>query len=271
VALRFRTPSESAQLLGEDEQESRYNFVLGDDPSAWRTGLFGFGKLFYRAAPAGGAVVAVSSNYPQSASASAPATVTVPAGQRSADITVTASNRIKLRQVVISASYGSGQDFGVLVTSYGGIASPDLFGMSINGAQVSSHTGTQATTSFAGGRNVHGTVAFTPGWTAPPGGAVVKLGSTNPALVQVPDQVIVPAGTSSATFTVTSSPVSEVTRVVVLGSRSMTHRVDIELLPPGALSGLSLNPTNVVGGDPSTGTITLASPAPAGGVQVALT
>jgi hypothetical protein len=150
-------------------------------------------------APAGGATVAISSNYPRYVSA--PASVTIPAGQTSANITVTAANRVQLRQVIVSASYGPGQDYGVLVTSWGGIASPDLYGMSVNGTNVSSGTGTQGRTSFAGGRTVQGTVAFTPGWVAPPGGAVVKLGSTNPALAQVPDQVVVPGGQNSADFT----------------------------------------------------------------------
>ena len=220
-------------------------------------------------APAGGATVRIESNYPQFVSA--PPSVTIPEGQQSANVTVTASNRVQLRQVVISASYGPGQDYGVRVTSYGGIASPDLYGMSVNGTNVSSGTGTQGRTSFAGGRTVQGTVAFAPGWVAPPGGAVVKLGSTNPELAQVPDEVVVPGGQNSADFTVTTAAVSELSYVTILASRSMTHRVELELLPPGALSNLTLNPAAVNGGDPSTGTVTLGSPAPAGGVQVALT
>jgi len=40
--------------------------------------------------------------------------------------------------------------------------------------------------------------------------------------------------------------------------------------PSVALSSLSLNPTNVTGGNSSTGTVTLSGPAPSGGAQVAL-
>src|SRR5205085_7228394 len=40
--------------------------------------------------------------------------------------------------------------------------------------------------------------------------------------------------------------------------------------PAAALSSLTLNPTSVVGGSPSTGTVTLTAAAPAGGVTVSL-
>jgi len=41
-------------------------------------------------------------------------------------------------------------------------------------------------------------------------------------------------------------------------------------LPPAALSAVSVSPTSVVGGNSSTGTVTLTSPAPAGGILVGL-
>ena len=110
--------------------------------------------------------------------------------------------------------------------------------------------GAQASTSFAGGKTVSGTVSFLPGWVAPPGGSVVKLGSTNPSLVQVPSQVTIPAGASSADFTVTTSAVTQVTKVTVLGSRSLTIPVVLELLQAGALETMTLSPTTVTGGNP---------------------
>jgi hypothetical protein len=56
----------------------------------------------------------------------------------------------------------------------------------------------------------------------------------------------------------------------VLASRSWTLKVTLELMAPGTLQSLSLNPTTVVGGNNSQGTVTLAGAAPAGGVAVAL-
>src|ERR687895_495974 len=48
VALRFRGAKRSAQLVGDGEREGRYNFIFGDDPSQWRTGVAGFRTLAYR-------------------------------------------------------------------------------------------------------------------------------------------------------------------------------------------------------------------------------
>ncbi|MEY2400307.1 MAG: hypothetical protein QOJ08_418, partial [Ilumatobacteraceae bacterium] len=212
-------------------------------------------------APPGGAVVALSSSVPQLATV--PPSVTVPAGATTATFTITALHNQAARVSLISAAYGAGQDQGQNVIVWNGINSPELNGMSINGSQG-------PTTTFLGGQTVQGTVSFLPGWNAPPGGAVVTLGSTNPALASVPDRVVVPAGTNSVSFNVTTQPVTQVTPVTILAARSMTNRITLELMPPGALSALSLNPSTVSGGNPSTGTVTLVSPAPAGGVTVAL-
>src|SRR5262245_53278052 len=105
---------------------------------------------------------------------------------------------------------------------------------------------------------------------APPGGAIVALGSTNPALASVPSSVTIPAGASSATFAITTGAVGTATDVTILAARSTTLQQTIQLLPPGALSSLSLSPSTVTGGETSQGTVTLASPAPAGGVVVSL-
>src|SRR6185295_9249206 len=40
--------------------------------------------------------------------------------------------------------------------------------------------------------------------------------------------------------------------------------------PTGGVASLTLNPASVTGGDPSTGTVALTNPAPAGGAEVAL-
>jgi hypothetical protein len=48
VALRFRGASPSARLVGAGKKDGRYNFVFGADPKRWRTGVAGYGTLFYR-------------------------------------------------------------------------------------------------------------------------------------------------------------------------------------------------------------------------------
>jgi hypothetical protein len=59
--------------------------------------------------------------------------------------------------------------------------------------------------------------------------------------------------------------------VGVSGPWSAVRRFTPKAAPSQAvLSGIALNPSNVVGGDPSQGTATLTGPAPAGGLQVTL-
>ncbi|HJZ48000.1 MAG TPA: hypothetical protein VKE41_12570, partial [Roseiflexaceae bacterium] len=103
-------------------------------------------------------------------------------------------------------------------------------------------------------------------FVAGPDGAVITLGSTNPALASVPARVTIPAAANSATFTITTQPVAVATDVTILAARSMTLRQTLQLLPPAALASLSLSPTTLTGGQSSQGTLTLASAAPAAGV-----
>jgi hypothetical protein len=207
------------------------------------------------AAPAGGATVALASNYPSRAAV--PASVTVPAGSTSATFSVTTAASTQFAQVMISGEYGGVTQGGVL-QAYASDPVVDLDNFTVS------------TTTLLGGDTVQGTVAILFTFTAGSGGALVTLGSTNPALASVPASVTIPPGTNTASFLITTQPVTTATTVTILASRSRTIGVALELLPPGALSSLSLNPTTVTGGQSSQGTVTLASPAPAGGVVVAL-
>ena len=212
-------------------------------------------------APAGGAVLALASNHPENASV--PPSVTVPAGATSATFTVTAPAGQSLGGYqIISAEYG-GVEQGVQVNVIRDDPTTELSSMTLAG-------NTSGTISVIGGATLQGTLGLIPGWIAGAGGAVVALGSTNPALASVSNFVTIPQGANSTTYTVTTQPVTQVTKVSVLAARSMTLRFVLELLPPGSLQELSLSPSTVTGGQSSTGTVTLASPAPAGGVSVAL-
>ena len=108
---------------------------------------------------------------------------------------------------------------------------------------------------------------------APAGGAQVALASDSGA-ASVPSAVAVPAGATSATFTVNTTPVTASTQVTISGSYggvSKSATLTVTPAPLPTVSSLTLNPSSVVGGvQSSTGTVTLSSPAPAGGAQVAL-
>src|SRR2546427_11249429 len=107
---------------------------------------------------------------------------------------------------------------------------------------------------------------------SPSGGAVVSLSSNNPGVASVPASVTVPGNATSATFTVSTSPVSTTTSVTISGSyNGTTLSASLTVTPaPPTLSSLSLSPTSVTGGSSSTGTVTLSAPAPRGGAVVRL-
>jgi hypothetical protein len=122
-----------------------------------------------------------------------------------------------------------------------------------------------------GGGQVTGTVTFSGiGFVPGPGGAIVHLGSTNPAVASVPASVTVPQGASSATFTITTTGVSSNTPVTIIATRSSMQTKVLEVLPTGGLSAIAFNPDPAVGSGGSTGTVTLGGPAPAGGTVVSL-
>jgi hypothetical protein len=110
------------------------------------------------------------------------------------------------------------------------------------------------------------------GSAAPSGGATVDLGSNLPGSASVPATVTVPAGATSATFEVTTFPVDNTTVQLsaTLGDTTQFAALSITRSASVAPSALSLNPTTVVGGNSSTGTVTLNAAAPSGGTVVTL-
>ena len=112
---------------------------------------------------------------------------------------------------------------------------------------------------------------------APAGGQVYTLTSSRPSAASVPASVTIPAGASSATFTVTTHTVSTPTPVqlTVWSEGNGDHPVlwvDPGSAPPPTvtLASLALNPSSVAGGTSSAGTVTLSGAAPSGGVIVSL-
>jgi hypothetical protein len=120
-----------------------------------------------------------------------------------------------------------------------------------------------------GGNSATGTVVLN--GVAPSGGAVVSLLSGNSAVVILPASVTVAAGTDRASFTVGTDVVAAsatVTLSATYGSGSAF--TSLIVLPAVTLASLTLNPTSVVGGNTSTGTVTLSA-APSANASVTLT
>jgi uncharacterized protein DUF4082/Big-like domain-containing protein len=199
------------------------------------------------AAPTGGVSVALSSS--NTAAATVPASVTVPAGSTTATFTVTTLSVASNTTSVITATLGGSANTTLTVTA----------------AALS--TVTRSPTSVVGGTNSTGTVTLT--GAAPAGGAIVTLSSSNTAAAQVPASVTVAAGATSTTFTITTSPVTANASVTISGTYGVTRTTTLTVTA-ATLSSITRSPTSVVGGNNSTGTATLNGPAPAGGAVVTL-
>ena len=211
-------------------------------------------------APAGGAVVTLSSN--NTAAARVPASVTVAAGATTASFTVSTSAVSAGTAVTIGAAYGGTTRTATLTVNPAAPPSVTLSSLTLYPTTVTG--GTQSST---------GTVTLS--GAAPSGGAVVSLSSNNTGAARVPASVTVAAGATTASFTVNTSAVITSTTVTITASyagatRTAALTVKPVLLP--TIASLALNPSSVVGGlQSSLATVTLSAPAPAGGASVALT
>jgi hypothetical protein len=158
-------------------------------------------------APSGGAAITLSSS---NAAASVPANgVTVPAGATSATFTLTTSAVATSTSVTISASYGGGTQTATLT-----VIPPVLSSLTLN------------PTSVVGGlASSTGTVTLN--GPAPSGGALIRLSSSNAAADVPANGVTVPAGATSATFTVTTNIVIMSTTVTISGSYNATKKATL--------------------------------------------
>ncbi len=141
-------------------------------------------------------------------------------------------------------------------------AAPSLTGLALSPASV------------VGGSISQGTITL----SAPASsGALVTLISNNPpnnpSVVTVPASVIVEAGQTFASFTITTAPVSNPTSVTITATYdavAQSATLAIGSAPPPTLFQLTLNQTSVTGGNAWQGTVTLSTPAPSGGAAVIL-
>ena len=205
------------------------------------------------AAPAGGAVVTLTSSNPNAATV--PGSVTVAAGATTATFAVTTSAVTVPTQANITATCVGASTISTLTLN------PPLVGVTVNPAAVT------------GGAGSTGRVTL--GSAAPAGGAVVTLASSNPnARVPVPGSVTVAAGATIATFAVTTSggdgPDGR-DHHGHLQRRGQDRDADGESRGPGSSGRRKRQSNGSDGYAGSTGTVTLTSAAPAGGAVVTLT
>ena len=190
------------------------------------------------AAPQGGEVVALSSN---SGSASVLASVTVPAGSKSATFTVLTKSVTSDTNVSITGILGT-----VSLSATLTVQKPYLASVSI------------APSSIIGGNTATGTVTLAR--AAPAGGIVVSLSVD--AGATVPSTLTVPVGASSATFPVQTFGVAIKSVVTVTASTvgvSLSASVTVTV---ASLGQVTVNPNPAVGGTSPVGTASLNGTSP---------
>lgn len=128
----------------------------------------------------------------------------------------------------------------------------------------------------AGGSSV-GTVTLNA--PAPAGGTAVALTNPRPDIATLPASVIVPAGATAASFTITTSTSlggwtgqagDQITARAGGVPRAQTLSVNYGANSGVTASSVTFDPASVTAGQTSTATVTLSGPAPAGGAVVTL-
>jgi hypothetical protein len=126
-------------------------------------------------------------------------------------------------------------------------------------------------TTVEGGTSSAGTVVTDVSATD---GAVMSLSSSNPSVASVPPTVTVPPNGFAGTFTVTTVAVSAPTTAVITATyNGDTRSATLTITPANAgvtLTGLTMSPSSVAGGNGTSGIVSLSGGAPAGGAVVAL-
>jgi hypothetical protein len=226
------------------------------------------------AAPSGGTIVTLSSS--ALALAGFPNTRLGPSG-----VTVSTQLTVPQGQTTLSfelRTFGVGTPTAVVITASGGTGSSTA-AVTLNPASVRSLT--LAPTSVLGGQSVTGTIELD-GAAPSATGASVPLSvlsdgrvrvigqqaSATPAVVTPPSLSVTPNATR-ATFTITTTPVAALQRVSIAATLGVQVTALLSVNPP-VPTALQLNPSRVIGGAPSGGTLVLNGIAPSGGMNFSL-
>lgn len=160
---------------------------VGANPSQVVGGTASTGTVSISSPASGGGVtVALSS---ASNAVVVPASVTVPAGANTATFAITTSTVPLTTSTTLSADYN-------------GVTKSVTFTVDPSAPAALAALGLSPA-SVVGGASSIGTVALTA--PAPSGGAVVRLSTSNRSLTSVPATMVVPAGATAQTFTVTTA------------------------------------------------------------------
>ena len=201
------------------------------------------------AAPAGGAIVQVASDNPATRP---PGTVTVPFGQSSTSFQIPTVAVSSPQDVTIAATFNR-----TTVTSKVKVL-PSVT-LSIDPNPVT------------GGSTATGSITLAD--AAPAGGATIALNSTDSVAARVPTLLTIAANQNFGTFNISTGQVNS-TRAVTISAtyQGIMFSTTLTVNPPPAptLASLTISPDHITGGQSTQGTVTLAAPAPTGGIRVDL-
>lgn len=198
-------------------------------------------------APTGGATVRLVSFASELV---VPAEVTIPAGQRQAILQCATSGTTVNKSAVVNVRW-AGFATQVAVT----LLAPNLLSVTVDPRQVT------------GGQALTGTVAV--GAKAPAGGWEIEL-MASPPVVTLPTSVVIPEGSTSATFGVTTQPVGANTGVVITATRGSVSKTVFFAVNAPLLSTFTLASNSVQGGTLGSLTVTLNANAPTAGYSILL-
>lgn len=181
--------------------------------------------------------------------------VTIPSGQATGTFTIGTNAVNSTTPVTVEADYEGNVLFKTLTVV------PWLQQFSVNPTIV------------AGGNNVNATVTLAA--AAPQGGITCSVTADVPADISspLPIQITVPQGSTTITVPITTAIVATQSTVNLTGTiAGVSQTVAVTLTPISiAIQSLTLAPTEIGAGGQSTGTITMASPAPESGLSINVT
>ena len=105
---------------------------------------------------------------------------------------------------------------------------------------------------------------------APVGGITVVLSSNNSVATVSPASLVIPAGSTSGVFSVSTAVVSALTTATISAAYNGSTNTVLLTVQSGGLAALSIAPAGVISGGVAIGTVTLDSPAAVGGATISL-
>jgi hypothetical protein len=186
-----------------------------------------------------------------SGAASVPANVTLNVNTSTVSFPITVNGVTANTNVAINARYG-----GFITQTTLTLIPSNAQSVVVNPNVVVGGTATQGTVNLSG--------------KAPTGGRTVTLASNKTNVATVPASVVVPAGQSSANFSVTTVGVNTNQGVVITATTGTVSKTAFFAVNAPSLASISVAPGSIKGGLTGTLTLNINGPAPTGGFAIVL-